>query len=69
MQSRAKELRVHSSAQEWPVVLTVKEAALWMGVRPKTIRRWIKARVLKARKVGRIIRIRRADLERLFDES
>jgi excisionase family DNA binding protein len=50
-------------------VLTVKDAALLMGVAPKTIRRWIKAKFLKARTIARITRIRAVDLERLFDET
>jgi excisionase family DNA binding protein len=47
--------------------MTVKEAALWMRVTPKTIRRWIKAKRLKASKVGRVIRIMRSDLEDISD--
>jgi len=50
-----------------PDVLTIKEAALWVGVTPKTIGRWIKAKILKARRVGRIIWIKRKNLEALFD--
>jgi len=38
-----------------------------MGVHPKTIKRWIDAKILKARKIGRITRIRRVHLEALFD--
>src|SRR5262245_41047640 len=58
---------VRASGLDIPSVLTVKEAALWMGVHPKTIRRWIGAKILKARKFGRIYRIRRVDLEALFN--
>ena len=60
-------LPMPDSASEIPLILTVKEAALWMGVHPKTIRRWIRAKVLKARRIERIIRIRRVDIEALFN--
>ena len=57
---------LYTSVSEVPDVLTVAEAAHWIGVKPKTVRLWIKKGILKARKIGRIIRIRRVDLERLF---
>jgi len=56
-----------ASEADIPHILTVKEAAYLMGVHPKTIRRWIDVKILKARKIGKIIRIRRVPLEALFD--
>lgn len=47
-----------------PVELTIAEAAMRLGVDPKTIRRWISSGTLAARRVGpRLIRIRVADLD------
>jgi excisionase family DNA binding protein len=51
---------------DWPEVMIVREAALYMNVNEKTIRRWVKSKLLKAHKQGRIIRIRRRDLDDLF---
>jgi excisionase family DNA binding protein len=49
-----------SPASEW---LTIAEAALHMKVHQNTIRKWIKARLLPARPIGRGWRIARADLD------
>ena len=43
-------------------LLTVKEAAAFVCVSEVSIRRWIKARLLRCYRVGRQIRIPKADL-------
>ncbi len=46
--------------------LSIRQAADEKGVHPHTIRRWIAAGILPARRVGpRLIRITAADLERV----
>ncbi len=47
-------------------ILTVEEAAQYLKVDPVTIRNIIRRGLLPAMKVGRIYRIRRADLESLI---
>lgn len=48
-------------------MLTVKEAADLLGLRPSTLRKWIFARRLDVVRVGsRAVRIRRATLEALI---
>ena len=64
---RNESAHMRGSRSDLPEVLTVKEAATYMGVSPKTILRWIARGYLKAVKVDRILRIRRKDLEGLFD--
>ena len=44
--------------------LTVKQVAHELGVSNRTVRNWIKAKRLAAKRVGGIIRILRSDLER-----
>lgn len=53
-----------------PDVLTVKQAAALLQVTERTIRNYIESGLLPALRMGpRLIRIRRADLERLFSEA
>jgi excisionase family DNA binding protein len=47
-------------------LLTVAEAATVFCVCQKTIRSWIKNRVLTAQRIGRVVRIRRSDIEKLI---
>jgi excisionase family DNA binding protein len=47
-------------------VLTIHEAAARLKLKPETVRDWIKARKLKAVKLGRVWRVDAEDLERLL---
>lgn len=44
-------------------LLTVAEAAALLRLRPSTVRAWILNRKIPFCKVGRLVRIRRADIE------
>jgi excisionase family DNA binding protein len=50
-------------------LLTVQEIAALMQVAPLTVRRWIYAKRLPAVKVGRLVRVTAADVERLIAEN
>ena len=55
---------------EFDELLTIREAAEVVGVHPSTIRRRIEKGTFTAFRVGpRLIRVRRSDLERLFNLS
>lgn len=49
-------------------LLTVREVAAYLRVGPATIHRMIKERWLPGVKVGKAFRIRRADLEKWYEE-
>lgn len=49
--------------------LTVAEVAEILKLNQQTVRNWIDQGSLPALRVGRRVRIRRSDLERLLDES
>jgi excisionase family DNA binding protein len=50
-------------------MLTVPEAARRVGRNPETVRRWIRAGRLPARKVGTQHVIEEADLDAMFDDD
>jgi len=50
-------------------LLTVPEAADFLRCKPSTIRDWVLHRRLTFVRVGRLIRFRRADLEKLIAQS
>lgn len=50
-------------------LLTVAESAAMLRLQPSTIRSWILGRKLAYCKVGRLVRIRRADVEALIGAS
>jgi excisionase family DNA binding protein len=50
-------------------LLTVAEAAGLLRLKPSTLRAWILRRKLPYCKVGRLVRIRRADVEALIAAS
>ena len=50
-------------------LLTIAEAASLLRLKPSTMRAWILRRKLAYCKVGRLVRIRRADVEALIAES
>jgi excisionase family DNA binding protein len=52
------------SKQKQPALLTVKEAAAELRVSDRTVYRAIEAGSIPARRVGRLLRIRREDLDR-----
>ncbi len=45
---------------------STQEAATFASVRPATIRRWIRTGQIVGYRAGRLIRVRRADLEQLM---
>lgn len=50
-------------------LLTVVEAAVMLRLKPSTIRAWVLRRKLPYVKVGRLVRIRRADIELMIAAS
>ncbi len=50
-------------------LLTVAEAADLLAVKPATIRRWILLRQLATVKLGRCVRIRPSEIDRLVAEG
>ena len=52
-----------------PELLTILEAAALLRLRPSTLRAWLLRRKIPYCKVGRLVRIRRPDLERLIADS
>lgn len=49
--------------------LSTKDAAGIAGVAAVTIRRWVKGGKLREHRAGRLMRVKRADLERLLREG
>jgi len=49
-------------------MITITEAAESLGVSTKTVRRWIEGRELRHYRLGRAIRIRRADLTAFVED-
>jgi excisionase family DNA binding protein len=52
-----------------PGLLTIAETSAMLRLRPSTLRAWILRRKLPFCKVGRLVRIRRADIESLIAAS
>ncbi len=50
-------------------LLSTRDAAKYAGVVPDTVRRWIREGKLPEQRAGRVVRIARADLERLLREG
>jgi excisionase family DNA binding protein len=50
-------------------LLTITEASAMLRLRPSTLRAWILRRKLAYCKVGRLVRIKRADVEALITAS
>jgi len=50
-------------------LLTIAEAAAMLRLKPSTVRSWILKRRLAYCKVGRLVRIRRADVEAMVAAS
>jgi excisionase family DNA binding protein len=49
------------------VFLTVKEVAHKLSIKPKTVRKWLREGKLKGVKLGRLWRIREADIDKLAE--
>ena len=47
-------------------LLTIPETALLLRLQPSTIRAWILKRLIPFVKVGRLVRVRRSDVEALI---
>lgn len=58
-----------SDVLSYPRSLSVEETADVLGVVPLTIRRLIKAKKLRASKVGRRVIVRPADLDKYLDAN
>lgn len=52
-----------------PGLLTIAEASAILRLRPSTLRAWVLRRKLPYCKVGRLVRIRRTDVEHLIAAS
>lgn len=50
-------------------LLTLAETAELLKIKPSTLRAWILRRKLPYCKVGRLVRIRRADLDKVIEDS
>lgn len=50
-------------------LLTIAEAAVLLRLQPSTIRAWVLRRKIPYVKVGRLVRLRRADVEGLIAAS
>lgn len=50
-----------------PLTLTIEQAAQLLGVSPSTVRNRVTDGTIRAVKLGRLIRIPRAELERLIE--
>lgn len=50
-------------------LLTIAEASAMLRLQPSTLRAWILRRKLPYCKVGRLVRIRRGDVDALIDAS
>lgn len=50
-------------------LLTVDEIARILKLNPQTVRNWIDQGYLRAIRIGRRVRVPRAEFERLIDES
>lgn len=51
-------------------LLTVQEAAEYLGIKPATIRAWILRREkIEIVKVGRLVRITEASIQKLIDDN
>jgi excisionase family DNA binding protein len=48
-------------------VLTVKDAAAYIGVSPRTLRRMLAARQIRFIKIGSLIRLYRPDLDKFLE--
>jgi len=50
-------------------LLTVPEFALALRIRPSCVRRWVGDRKIEVVHVGRLVRIRRSELDRIIREG
>ena len=50
-------------------LLTIPETAAALRLKPSTVRAWILARRIPFCKIGRLVRIRREDVEKFLTES
>jgi excisionase family DNA binding protein len=56
-------------ANELDQLLTVAEAAQLLALRPCTIRKWLYERRLPYVRLGRAVRLRKVDIERMVQEN
>ena len=50
-------------------LLTVEEAAAYIGISPGTLRNWLSVKRLPYVKIGRLTRVRRMDLDRFIEDN
>lgn len=66
--NRGEKARVMAGSNAKPdrEYLTVNEVASELGVTSRTVRNWIRAQRLAAKRVGGVVRILRVDLQRII---
>ena len=52
-----------------PALLSIRDAAVYLGVPPETVRWWIRRKRLRKVKIGRRVLIRRDELDRVITLS
>jgi excisionase family DNA binding protein len=52
-----------TSAGDWPEIMTVEQVAAYLQLNKMTIYRYIRARHLRAARIGKAFRIRKADVD------
>jgi excisionase family DNA binding protein len=64
-----KETGMTSETREAPEVLTFAEAAKFLGISERTLRRWVAGKIIPHAKVGGLIRFRRAALREWLEAA
>ena len=66
--SRVIDMKTHD-AQPSPLLLTVDQAAATLAVTPAAVRKWVWQRRMPAVRVGRLLRLRQADVARVATDG
>jgi excisionase family DNA binding protein len=57
------------SQQQATQLLTTRQVAEWLGVHDETVRRWVKAGVLRSVRLGGAVRFERSEVDRMIEEA